>query len=1422
MSLTVCSVKKIEWSPFGLKLISLEAAKQQVDAVDLIDAFVKTLVWVSEVGWKCFETKSFAPILYSDVKMQEYNQNCDWVMAHADAAIAGNLDHDLGDYETRLQKIILKTCSLKSAKNDGPTSIWLQKRYSELIAIQEKLLAKRKNTDIRFNPIGWALVGDTGIGKTTLGKLTMQQSLAAMGYSDENGVVDDSRIITKDMFDKYDSTWTTDILGVFLDDVNNTKAEFQKDTPHTATIIKFFNNVAAQAVKAELNSKGVVFIDFKCGIVTSNTRDLGARIYSNCPESILRRMYHVHFTVKDEYCKTGTKLLDTNHPKLRNSTSLVQDVWNIDIKWCRTFEAASGKTAYELTPLVTIQDDGSSFECSNMDLKTYLDMVIKLSTEHKISQDKLLEKSKTCAKTQFCNTCFRFPEYCDCAKHKDIECEPHSFELCAGIVNTAATYALNGLYSKWMSPYTISSWFFAHRPIRGAVTKALAAELRDFAECKLMPGVAALIPNCVYNNRRFQRFVKTWASCVVTCDVRKILIRFMIFFASLLFYGMYYKKYWAVLLSLFCMCVSFPIGRAFVNERVAVLEKEYLERRDALPAYVTSIRESAFPKAIAVAATLIIAIKAIQMWNSQRLKTLPQALTPEEIDAQPGWFGFMMKRIGFTADSRVTGATRQQVEYTGSKNLGHCVFTRADGSRTGCNIIVPEKGYVWFPKHVFYVNGDMETKPTPYVRGVVQRNDTETSKFKFIAQLGVNTVEFDGIDMVECFVERCPDVCTNLMKFLPHGNITGVSSCSLLIRNKDGTLSTDKVVVTHGKYGHRYLSGPGGCYNSSVIGGGSCMAMLITESMNPVVAGFHIGGNPLVHYGVMMTVNQQLARETREKMLSLRGIRGMANATVLPEKQYDRPILQSSDVHPNAKSIVALTSDDAVDVLGSTKRRAQQSSRVVDSVLKKSTERVFGIKSNFGPPKLIPNWKAYNATLEHVVNPSEMFLPSLLQRARRDWLQPIRKFTHQLNQTETVRPLTDKEVIMGIPGKRFIDAMPMNTSLGFPLFGKKERKFTQVYNGEDLIDRIPDEDIIAERDRLIGCWKRGERGYPIITATLKDEPTKLDSEKVRVFQAVSIALSMCIRKYYLPIARVLSLCPELSESAVGVNAFSQQWDALMSHAEKFAADNRVIAWDYSKYDVRMNSQMTYAVLMSFIDIAELCDYSHEDLHIMNMMIADIIHPVMDWNGTLISAYNMNTSGNNITVNINSVANSLYVRMGFFCACPEVRDFRSAVAALTYGDDFKGSVHSSYRTRFNFRVFKEFLAKHGMKITDPNKTENVADDLDIDEADFLKRKSQYIPEIGVRIGKLSKDSMLKPLLANLKSRTESPENVAVSCVETYMHELFAHGRLVYNQDQTKIKQICMESLGFIPPAVNATFDERVEMWHEKYSKQNPSG
>lgn len=44
MSMSVCSVKEIKWHPLGLELISLEAAKQQLKAVDVIDALISTFM----------------------------------------------------------------------------------------------------------------------------------------------------------------------------------------------------------------------------------------------------------------------------------------------------------------------------------------------------------------------------------------------------------------------------------------------------------------------------------------------------------------------------------------------------------------------------------------------------------------------------------------------------------------------------------------------------------------------------------------------------------------------------------------------------------------------------------------------------------------------------------------------------------------------------------------------------------------------------------------------------------------------------------------------------------------------------------------------------------------------------------------------------------------------------------------------------------------------------------------------------------------------------------------------------------------------------------------------------------------------------------------------------------------------------------
>jgi hypothetical protein len=184
------------------------------------------------------------------------------------------------------------------------------------------------------------------------------------------------------------------------------------------------------------------------------------------------------------------------------------------------------------------------------------------------------------------------------------------------------------------------------------------------------------------------------------------------------------------------------LGFFWHQVRLKQIQDAYTRKRDALPEYAKRIRDGKFPKGVLFVATLALGVKLIKMWNDQRLKAEPAAMTPQDIDNQPGWFGYMAQQIGWKSVSSVTGAIPEHVLKTGEKNQGWCHFTRSDGTETRCNIIYPEKGYVWFPLHVFYPKSDMTAKPVKYVRGEVYRSsDKKTSKFKFVAELNHNAVQ---------------------------------------------------------------------------------------------------------------------------------------------------------------------------------------------------------------------------------------------------------------------------------------------------------------------------------------------------------------------------------------------------------------------------------------------------------------------------------------------------------------------------------------------------------------------------------------------------------------------------------------------------------------------------------------------------------
>jgi len=1402
LSLTVCKVNGVEWTMGGFEIFSLPAVDKQLSACSMMDAFVDVFEWCATTGYKIIEQKSLNPIFYSDNRMEEYNEQYLHATAHADSILNGN-SGDVSEFEGKVDALIIATEHFRKLKANISLNLWLQERYSVLISLKERIISKQRNTAIRFRPMGIGLTGPSGVGKSTLAKIVMKVSLIAMGFD-----YDPNRIITKDMFDKYDSVMTSDVLGLFMDDVGNGKAQFVITSP-TDVIIKFFNNMAATAVKAELSGKGVVFINFKVGVLTSNHKDYGVHLYTDIVEASLSRLIHTRVEVKKKYRKKNSVALDPSHPDLHEA-KLTHDIWNLTIEQSELYPSSPVKNIHRFAP-VYVKLNGKYIKCTNLDLKTYLRCIVILSRKHKAAQYDVIRRAKEFDEAPCCTRCSLVTELCDCPVIKDEppeltdsdveddEIEPHSSELVNGIVTDIVTTATKTWFGNFFGPFATVKWWLGFRPVNKLTTNYLAGELSNAMTETTTPLFLALTPSCVYNSTPFKYVRYRWQKSAVLYNLRPWMKGVALFGVASCSISAYKdRKDWFALSLLSTKSMSLILYAQYW-ERCEAYKREYMERTDAVASAVKSIEGSAVRKGAAVLATFIISLRAAKMWIDSNVE--PNGLVT---DQSPGWFGFINKMaVTVGSQDTVKHASTSQVITKITKNIVIVDFTRPDGTTTRCNGFFPQKGVMWIPKHVFYTDCDMTKEPHKHLKAKIVRGKGPGSQFE--QTIAASMCVFTDIDLVVVNVSKCPDLGTTT-GFLPTTRPEGSCMAKLVLRNTDYDVVDDSISVKFGQMSHRYASFYGGSYDSSLAKVGACMGPIVQDGTKPVVLGFHIGGTNNT-YGVMETVLLSDHERWLKQLKDISGVFVGAEPSPMPEEIMGRQVIKGP-VHPHAAAS-RLPDEAAVVVLGSTALRTKQKTCVVKSILADHMADVFKFESKWGPPELEPNWKCYNATLEHLANPGDTFKPDELERARQDWLEPL---FEKVGEVPDIRPLTLQEAVMGIDGERFIDPIDMSTSMCHPVFGKKRPHFEDTWHNGKLISRTPSEEIMFEIERVENCWKHGKRANVVWSSNLKDEPTPFTKKSVRVFQGSPVVLTILMRKYFLKIVRFLGLHSIEAECAVGVNAFGKEWEILMAHSEKYS-ENTDLGWDYSKYDVRMNSQLTIAAYMSLIDLAVAHGYDDDDIYMMHMMLYDIVHPFLDYNGTLLQVFNMNTSGNSLTVIINSIVGSLLVRMGFFHVYPEKVRFRDYVAALTYGDDFKGSVKPECAD-FHFVSYHDFLALFGMKITHPNKTSEAGPFLSKGDLDFLKRMSNYIPEIARFIGMLNEESILKPLYVHLKSTKATMREVACDAVENALHEWFAHGRDVYEDRRSKLQEVCKRA-SLPVMALETDFDARVLYWKEKY-------
>lgn len=598
---------------------------------------------------------------------------------------------------------------------------------------------------------------------------------------------------------------------------------------------------------------------------------------------------------------------------------------------------------------------------------------------------------------------------------------------------------------------------------------------------------------------------------------------------------------------------------------------------------------------------------------------------------------------------------------------------------------------------------------------------------------------------------------------------------------------------------------------------GDCMTVSVAHSSSPHIVAVHLLGNTQDPYcGIGATLHYEELRSALQNV----DFSFVTQGTAPVAPCYYGVDIGLTDSIKRHSPVNFITSDN-ITVLGSVKGGTTPTSHVSPSLAVPYLKPIFG-DSKWGKPKFKSadgkTWQPWFTHLEQVAHCCISVPHQDLRRALKDYLQDIIPIFSKYRKNHIA--LTDDETINGVPGSRFLTGLNMSTSCGFPMGGKKTKYATQTFVDGHLKYTFTDERIWERWYQMADEIRNNQIPVTIFKATLKDEPTKLDKDKVRVFQAADIAFSLGVRKYFMPLIKTICLHPLLTECAVGINPFSLEWEELHDHVSSFGCDT-IVAGDYKGWDMSLPAVLVQCGMEVLLTIARECgDYTPDDLCIMKGIANILYSPLINLDGTLIQYHGTVPSGHNLTSVLNSICNSLILRCAFYSKPSRLDlDFRQYIKNITYGDDFMAGTDST--VAFTLVEYHDYLQENvGMVVTMPDKSSTIRPYMSLHEIDFLKRKSTWLPYLNTHIGVLDINSIHKSLYTTMCTNPPDRNNVFCAVLQSAMHELFYHGEDTYNKYIDIFKHICTEEK-IASGDIFLSFTTRVENWHVTYAKTKPT-